>query len=1248
MNSIHPASNFPFFDHANTPMVFVGNDAQMLFNQPALPFKTKLSEDALNQLIQQQKPASEPSSNSILLNGFLLKPALFTEFGTFFSIEVQKLDGLHVLDDQNFALQQHIDLTQENIMLWRLDEPVKLDQPLEHILMHCFRHLRLLKIVKSISGFLASIPTEKVEGKLATEMFRLGDGAFKQSMIEFFTNGLVLKNKVVPVKSVYHDEEIIFLYNWKGFEHNGYLTDILYSSQNITESEQQRIELESTKQLLSEAEFVGGMGSWIIWPNLDDFWVSDAFYHLLGVDFNSDDAKEQLIKGRFVIGKDRIKLLRAYSNCLNGHCEIDVDFRVKRSDGSIRILHVKGRLSEDTLKKTARVNGVVDDITEFVALQEELKQKVDQFERFAEAAPGGFYIFKVDKDGNQSTPYVNKKAYQIIEQDPADLGFEIENYVAHLHPDEKQNFIDSISEAAQKNKLWQNTHRFRRPDGSYKYIRGISMPEIQSDGSTLFYGIVLDTTHEHQQMYELDLINKKYQLASRTAQLGIWDYRLDTKDIYWDSAIRELYRIGGDPSESLRFPVFERMVHPDDIQDVEEQLELAIQGETDYQVTYRVVFDDGETVYHKSSAVVLRDEHNQPYRMLGVTWDVSQEQTYQQSIENAYLKYQLATRTAKMGIWDLNLDTYDLQWDEELFELFDLPQNEGITYEKWRSKVHPTDIGKLEEQLKEAIIGHKNLDFTLRARGANGRWTYFRTIAQRMPLESLSDNRMLGVCWLVDDSIKRQQKLEESNIKYQLATDTAAMGIWEWDLVNDNVIWDEAMYRFFGMTTDHVITKEIWFSMVHPEDRKELDHNLNQMLGGRGDLNQTMRVKSESGKWIYFKAQARVIPNENGKPERVVGVGLDQTESVLYQQSLEDSNLRYRLATKTRRFGLWEFNPKTQKVFWEDSLYELYGYAKYPAEPLDFNEYLEFIHPEDKEDILAKFNAFIESGVSEFETRFRIIRKDTGETRYLEAVAAAQFDEDYKLQRIIGLNWDITSDKERENELQNILETRDKLFNVIAHDLKGPISNLIGVTDLMARDLEHLSQDEIKNFIRMIQKSSQSASGLLKNLLIWSRNISNRIPFKPEDLEIGEMFEHSVDFFENMASMKKISLNIAPESYLGRLFADRYMIETVIRNLVGNAVKFTPPKGEVTLEAIRKKNSVEIRVRDNGIGMNAHQLKELFKIDGKLHRLGTAKEKGTGLGLVIIKDFVERHKGSIHVESQEGKGSCFTVSIPMP
>jgi len=230
--------------------------------------------------------------------------------------------------------------------------------------------------------------------------------------------------------------------------------------------------------------------------------------------------------------------------------------------------------------------------------------------------------------------------------------------------------------------------------------------------------------------------------------------------------------------------------------------------------------------------------------------------------------------------------------------------------------------------------------------------------------------------------------------------------------------------------------------------------------------------------------------------------------------------------------------------------------------------------------------------------------------------------------------------------LKELNATKDKFFSIIAHDLKNPLQGLLSAAEVLNSYYDAFNEEKKKELIRRFYNSSQQFAALLKNLLTWSMSQQGKIKLTPQKIAIAEIIEENLDLVKENAGKKNITLSAELERN-AFAWADKDMIRTVFRNLLSNAVKFTNRGGEVIVKTRIVENRIEIIIGDNGVGIDPEDIPNLFKVDTHITTKGTAGEKGTGLGLILCKEFVEKNNGTIDVVSTPGKGTTFTTSLPL-
>jgi PAS domain S-box-containing protein len=236
--------------------------------------------------------------------------------------------------------------------------------------------------------------------------------------------------------------------------------------------------------------------------------------------------------------------------------------------------------------------------------------------------------------------------------------------------------------------------------------------------------------------------------------------------------------------------------------------------------------------------------------------------------------------------------------------------------------------------------------------------------------------------------------------------------------------------------------------------------------------------------------------------------------------------------------------------------------------------------------------------------------------------------------------------KESEKHLREINASKDKFFTIISHDLRSPFSSIIGFSNLLIEKVRKKEYQKVEEYAGIIQNSSWRVMNLLINLIEWASSQTGRIKFNPEYVDIVDLINEVTELLNDSARQKSIAITgELPGSII--VFADKDMLSTVIRNLLSNAIKYTYPGGKINIVAKQNHGELIVSVSDNGVGILAESVEKLFRIEESHSTTGTQKEYGTGLGLLVCKEFIGKHDGRIWVDSEPGKGSTFYFKLPV-
>ncbi len=489
-------------------------------------------------------------------------------------------------------------------------------------------------------------------------------------------------------------------------------------------------------------------------------------------------------------------------------------------------------------------------------------------------------------------------------------------------------------------------------------------------------------------------------------------------------------------------------------------------------------------------------------------------------------------------------------------------------------------------------------------------------------------------------------ELEASHAKYDKIYENSPTGYFAFNKEGRILRLNTTGADQLGTNKEYLIQK-LFGDFVVPEHRAQFNMHLEDVF--TYNKRHSCEVKIERKDKSLFYALLESIPsNGNGDGSNYCSTAIsDITMLKVAEDALKESETRFQDMANTAPVLIWITD--TDALFTFVNNFWLQFTGRTIGQELGMS-WLEGIHPEDLNRFMETYTTAFNLRKS-FEIEFRIKHND-GKYRWIISKGVPRFQTDGRFAGYIGSCTDISDQKAIEEtvkkfneELKVLNSNKDKFFSIIAHDLKSPLSGLLGFTEILVDEYDDLQDAEIKEFIGHSHQGAKNINALLENLLEWSRIQIGQIAYEPEQVDVELVAEDVYRLFHQNARNKKIRLekSVAPEL---QALADKNMLKTILRNLVSNGIKFTKEGGTITVSAEEKDNFINITVQDSGVGISEENINKLFKIDSNHTTQGTNKERGTGLGLILCKELVEMNGGKIWVESEIGKGTKFIFTLP--
>jgi len=623
-----------------------------------------------------------------------------------------------------------------------------------------------------------------------------------------------------------------------------------------------------------------------------------------------------------------------------------------------------------------------------------------------------------------------------------------------------------------------------------------------------------------------------------------------------------------------------------------------------------------------------------------------------------------AQNIAKIGSWDFNLQTFTLIWSREHYRIFELEETPAEKlYDAYRSKIHPDDIPELDRVVNLAIekglgfqyehrvlckdgsiknvlgIGHTMNDADGKAVSVQGT---VQDITERKKIKNELINANRELLSQNEEKEKQATELMRSVILLEESQSVARLGGWELNLLTGELYWTAETYRIHDTSPEEFNpTVDAGVGYFLPASKATIMAALDAAITHGEGYDLYLETYTTKGRKIDVRTTG-VVTVENGKPVKLAGIFQDITARRKIEKELELTHERLALAASTANIGIWELDISDNNLIWNEQMFALYGITRETFSKT-YDAWRVGLHPEDRGRAEEELNHAIAGGKS-FNTEFRVVWPDKS-VHHLQAFAKVIFDSSGKALKMIGTNYDVTHRKEKEKELVLLNATKDKFFSIVAHDLKSPISALKGFSSLLVDQYDELTKEDILKMARELKYSVENTLKMADNLIDWAKIQMNDVQNKPEPVLIQELVDNICEVYEEIALGKGISLSCSVEDSL-IVLGDKNQIEFVVRNLVNNAIKFTGKGGSVHVVAKSlSEEDVEISVSDNGAGISEAMKAKLFSV-GKSHStVGTAGEKGTGLGLMLSYEFAKLNGGQIDIESTLGKGTTFRTTF---
>ncbi len=724
-------------------------------------------------------------------------------------------------------------------------------------------------------------------------------------------------------------------------------------------------------------------------------------------------------------------------------------------------------------------------------------------------------------------------------------------------------------------------------------------------------------------------------------------HALDGSVIYVSPAIELLLGYTAEELKDLS-PLF--AVYPDDLPIVTDVIEKLRDGNDFMRSCYRMVHKNGAIIDIETSSYLITNESG-ARNIVSVSWDRGAQAKIKRELELSEQKYYSLVMNLPAGVSLISNKGKLLEANNAMKIVMGIPIGKPMPELNIFNQDFMKDSG-IGEQLKASIQTKEIVSGELPFRSLRTGKEVF-LIYSFLPILN-SDGSVETVIGYVND-LSQQKKVESESRERAEFLNLVINAIKSPFFVKDEehkwVILNDAAVEMMGHSREELLGKSDYD--LYPKVQADVFWKYDELVFMEGNSKNEEQITWSDGTLHTIVTHKQLYVEKPSGKKFIVGTIHDISDYKKIENELRASEMNYRELFDNANDFIITVDPEGNIT---NANRTLLNHLKIDLEKITALNVLDYVNEENKELTFALRDKILSGDI---DNSFEVNALGIDGQPVTYEVKASLIISDGKMAGVQCVFSDVTERREAQQKLEKyntslveLNKTKDKFFSIIAHDLRNPYSSMIGFSELLLEDLDTLTKDEIRDSLKIIRNSAKNSLNLLENLLAWSRLETGRMPFDPAKVVLTNIVDEVVNVLFSLAYRKKIEISNRVELNV-LLFADKNMLNTILNNLVMNAIKFTPIGGQVSISAVpdvsepdTEKDFIRISVTDTGIGMEADVCTNLFASGKPISRPGTEKEEGTGLGLVLAREMVDRHGGSIMATSEPGKGSVFSFLIP--
>ncbi len=749
--------------------------------------------------------------------------------------------------------------------------------------------------------------------------------------------------------------------------------------------------------------------------------------------------------------------------------------------------------------------------------------------------------------------------------------------------------------------------------------------------SKLFEEIENKGNIERELSESRDLLDESQDIANITS----WQLNLETEEIIWSKSAGKIFGLDNQ-TPPTNLPDYKKYIHPDDLAYADSIIKRAGKSPINFEAEIRHLLPNNSVNY-----VLIRgksfEEKGKMSKIIGLSLDITKKKEIEKQLTENEEKYRALYESNINSVSIINPETKILIDVNHAFE-----HRYGFNKAALIGQPYSIITSEVEDTYSAIDNAYRTGSHRVQSRvhkKKNGEEFY----VEGYFVKFMSSGKPLIFSISQDITQRRNAEkiLAERELQYRLFFESDLIGMAEATTQKEWITFNNKLCLILGYSANELI-KKTWDTITHPEDLKmEMKFYNDIIVRKNSAYSIEKRFIKKDGSYIYCKVAVKAILNPQGNISHLVKLIEDISSRKQVERDLLESRATLRRAQQIAKLGSWSWNPAMNMISLNDEAYPLLGWKRSHA-PFSIKNFIELIVPE-KRDLVVNLIDEAKKGQKALDSIEIPIQINAEELRYILLNVGYNFGSSVAVSEVVATMADITDIKKAEMALKEANSLKDQIFSIIAHDLRGPIGTINQMITFIANDTDSIDNETRNDLMVSLKDTSQETYNLLENLLDWAKS-QRQITYQPENILLKTSTDTAIALLSGMASPKNITITNSIDSAISA-FADPYMINTVFRNLISNAIKFTPKNGSINIQASKVESVVTIKFIDSGIGIPKKLIASIFDNSSSYSTPGTNNEKGTGLGLKLAKRLISQSNGTISVDSEPNKGTTFTITL---